>query len=54
MVLICESTVQGDLKIGGCRLVGQAISINCDVKFTFGLRVVQMESCQHGFRFAKF
>ena len=31
MVLVNEGPVQGDPKIGRCRVVGQAISINYDV-----------------------
>ena len=54
MVSIREGPVQGDPEIGRSRVVGQAISINCDVEFTLGLPVVQMESCRHGFRFAEF
>ena len=54
MVSVREGPVQGDPEIGRCRVVGQAISINYDVKFTLGFPVVQMESCQHGFRLAEF
>ena len=54
MVLIPEGPVQGDLEIGSCRVVGQATSINSDVKLVIGFPVVQMESCWHDFSFAEF
>ena len=54
MVSIREGPVQGDPEIVRCSIVGQAIFINYDVKFTIGFPVVQMESCRHGFRFAEF
>ena len=54
MVSIGEGPVQGDPEIDWCRVVGQAIFINYDVKFTPGFPVVQMESCRHGFGFAGF
>ena len=43
MVSLCESPAHGDPKIGRCRVVGQAISINYDFKFTLSFPVVQME-----------
>ena len=54
MVSIREGPVQGNSKIGRCRVVGQAISVNNGVEFTLGFSVVQVESCRHGFRFAEF
>ena len=51
---IGQGPVQGDSEIGRCRVVGQAISINYDVMFTFGFPVVEIESCRNGFGFAEF
>ena len=54
MVSIREGPVQGNPEIGRCRVVGQTIYINYNVKFTLGFPVVQMESCRHGVRFVEF
>ena len=45
MVSICGGLAQSDPKIGRCRVVGQAISINYDAKFVLSFPVVQMKSC---------